>query len=232
MLRWRKENPEEFERTYHRRSLVESVFSSLKARFGAVVAAKTLPLQRLQLILRSICYNLLSWSNCNAPDACPSPSASCAAPPRSAPIPVPLQSECVKERPNRRNCGRHGTTKTASSRMVFAEMDNAGCTSRRRRRLQFRRLRRRQGDPEPACMIGPEARWRCLRFMTHGRCLAHAFLSSVRLGQTTTLATSGHNHQACDVWPVPDSRLLSSRCLSWAGLQSSYRARWPDYSQT
>ena len=60
MLGWRKENPEEFERTYHRRSLVESVFSSLRARFGAVVAAKTLPLQRLQLILRSVCYNLLS----------------------------------------------------------------------------------------------------------------------------------------------------------------------------
>ena len=60
MPRWRKENPEEFERTYHRRSLVESVFSSFKARFGAAVAAKTLPLQRLQLILRSICYNLLS----------------------------------------------------------------------------------------------------------------------------------------------------------------------------
>ena len=60
MLRWRQENPEEFEMTYHRRSLVESVFSSLKARFGAVVAAKTLPLQRLQLILRSICYNPLS----------------------------------------------------------------------------------------------------------------------------------------------------------------------------
>ena len=58
--RWRKENPEAFERTCHRRSLVESVFSPLKARFGAVVAAKTLPLQRLQLILRSICYNLLS----------------------------------------------------------------------------------------------------------------------------------------------------------------------------
>ena len=57
MLRWRQENPEEFERTYHRRSLVESVFSSLKARFGAVFAAKTLPLQRLQLILRSICYH-------------------------------------------------------------------------------------------------------------------------------------------------------------------------------
>ena len=39
---------------------MESVFSSLKARFGAVVAAKTLPLQKLRLILRSICYNLLS----------------------------------------------------------------------------------------------------------------------------------------------------------------------------
>ena len=60
MLRRRKENPEEFERTYHRRSLVESVFLSFKARFGAVVAAMTLPLQRLQLILRSVCYNLLS----------------------------------------------------------------------------------------------------------------------------------------------------------------------------
>ena len=60
MLRWRKENPEEFERTYHRRSLVESVFSSLKVRFGAVVAARTFPLQRLQLILRSVRYNLLS----------------------------------------------------------------------------------------------------------------------------------------------------------------------------
>ena len=60
MLRRRQENSKEFEMTYHRRSLVESVLSSLKARFGAVVAAKTLPLQRLQLILRSVCYNLLS----------------------------------------------------------------------------------------------------------------------------------------------------------------------------
>ena len=60
MPRWRQENPEEFERIYHRRSLVESVFSPLKTKFGAVVAAKTLPLQGLQLILRSICHNLLS----------------------------------------------------------------------------------------------------------------------------------------------------------------------------
>ncbi len=55
-----RRTPEEFERTYHRRSLAESVFLSFKARFGAVVAAKTFPLQRLQMILRSVCYNLLS----------------------------------------------------------------------------------------------------------------------------------------------------------------------------
>ena len=61
MLRWRQENPEEFERTYHRCSLVESAFPSFKARFSHVVTAKALPLQRIQLILRSICYNLLSW---------------------------------------------------------------------------------------------------------------------------------------------------------------------------
>ena len=54
---------------------------------------------------------------------------------------------------------------------------------------------------------------------------AHAFLSSVRLGRTTTLPTGGHNHQACGMWPAPSSRLLSSRCLSWAGLQSSLKAR-------
>ena len=47
MLRWRQENPAEFERTYHRRSLVESVFSSFKCRFTAVVRAKTLQAQRL-----------------------------------------------------------------------------------------------------------------------------------------------------------------------------------------
>ena len=86
MLRWRKENPEEFERAYHRRSLVESVFSSLKARFGAVVAAKTLPLQRLQLILRSICYNSAVVVKLHEPDACPCLSARYAA--LFKPVPV------------------------------------------------------------------------------------------------------------------------------------------------
>ena len=60
MIRWQEKSPEEFEETYHRRSIVESVFSSFKCRFTAVVRAKTLPTQRLQLLLRCACYNLLS----------------------------------------------------------------------------------------------------------------------------------------------------------------------------
>ena len=32
----------------------------MKERVGFVVAAKTLPMQRLQIILRSICYDLMA----------------------------------------------------------------------------------------------------------------------------------------------------------------------------
>ena len=60
MIRWLERDPEGFGKVYHQRSLVESVFSSIKERFGAVVAAKTLPLQGLQLVPRSICYNLIA----------------------------------------------------------------------------------------------------------------------------------------------------------------------------
>ena len=60
MIRWLERDPVGFGKVYHQRSLVESAFSSIKERFGAVVAAKTLPLQGLQLVLRSICYNLVS----------------------------------------------------------------------------------------------------------------------------------------------------------------------------
>ena len=60
MIRWQEKNPKEFETTYHQRSIVESVFSSFKCRFTAVVRAKTLPTQKLQLLLRCVCYNLLS----------------------------------------------------------------------------------------------------------------------------------------------------------------------------
>ena len=60
MIRWQEKNPEEFEETCHRRSIVESVFSSFKCRFTAVIRVKMLPTQRLQLLLRCLCYNLLS----------------------------------------------------------------------------------------------------------------------------------------------------------------------------
>ena len=61
--RWQEKNSEEFEETYHQRSIVESVFSSFKCRFTVVILAKTLPTQRLQLLLRCVCYNMLSWWN-------------------------------------------------------------------------------------------------------------------------------------------------------------------------
>ncbi len=60
MLRWFDGDQEEFEKTYHQRSLVESVFSSMKERFTAVVRAKTAPMQRLQMALRCICYNIIA----------------------------------------------------------------------------------------------------------------------------------------------------------------------------
>ena len=40
MLRWQEKNSEEFENTYHQRSIVESVFSSLKCRFTASCSRK------------------------------------------------------------------------------------------------------------------------------------------------------------------------------------------------
>ena len=60
MLRWQEKNPEEFEKMYPQHSIVESVFSSFKCRFTAVVRAKKMATQRLQLLLRRIYYNLLS----------------------------------------------------------------------------------------------------------------------------------------------------------------------------
>ena len=58
MIRWQERGPEEFEKTYHQRGIVESAFSSFRCRFAAVVRAKTLLAQRLQLLLRCVCCNL------------------------------------------------------------------------------------------------------------------------------------------------------------------------------
>ena len=101
--------PKEFERTYHR--LVESVFSSLKARFGAVV----IPLQRLQLI-RSV------WSQTDA-GRMPLPQrtlrrATTVSPDPGSPA-IGMREGTVKPQELR------AAWQTASSRMAFAEMDNA-----------------------------------------------------------------------------------------------------------
>ena len=40
MLRWQEKNPEEFEDTYHQRSIVESAFSPFKCRFTASCSRK------------------------------------------------------------------------------------------------------------------------------------------------------------------------------------------------
>ncbi len=58
MIRWQEGSPEELERTYRQRGMVESAFSSFRCRFAAAVRAKTLLAQRLQLLLRCVCYNL------------------------------------------------------------------------------------------------------------------------------------------------------------------------------
>ena len=58
MLKWRER--EGFDKIYHQRSLVETAFSSIKERFGAVARAKTFQMRQLQLALKCICHNLVA----------------------------------------------------------------------------------------------------------------------------------------------------------------------------
>ena len=60
MLRWRRDVPERFGWTYHRSSLVETTFSVIRERFGAVARAKMPAMWKLQLVLKCICYNLVA----------------------------------------------------------------------------------------------------------------------------------------------------------------------------
>ena len=60
MLKWREDDREGFDKIYHQRSLVETAFSSIKERFGAVARAKTFLMRQLQLALKCICYNLVA----------------------------------------------------------------------------------------------------------------------------------------------------------------------------
>lgn len=60
MLKWHRNDRDGFEKVYHQRSLVETAFSSIKERFGAVARAKTFVMRQLQLALKCICYNLIA----------------------------------------------------------------------------------------------------------------------------------------------------------------------------
>ena len=60
MLRWHEKDRDGFEKMYHQRSLVESAFSSIKARFDSTVRAMSLLMQSLRLTLKVFCYNLVS----------------------------------------------------------------------------------------------------------------------------------------------------------------------------
>ena len=57
MIRWQEGSPEEFERTYRQRGMVESAFSPFRCRFATVVRTKTLLAQRMHLLLRCACCN-------------------------------------------------------------------------------------------------------------------------------------------------------------------------------
>ncbi|MDE0090376.1 MAG: transposase [Thaumarchaeota archaeon] len=60
MLKWYEGDRDGFDRVYHQRSLVETAFSVIKERFGAVARAKTFRMRQLQLALKCICYNLVA----------------------------------------------------------------------------------------------------------------------------------------------------------------------------
>ena len=57
MLRFREEHPGTFHRLLRLRNNVESVFSSMKARFGGVVRALKERTQSVELLSMTICYN-------------------------------------------------------------------------------------------------------------------------------------------------------------------------------
>ena len=58
MLRFREEHPGTFYRILRLRNNVESVFSSMKARFGGVVRALREGTQSVELLSMTICYNM------------------------------------------------------------------------------------------------------------------------------------------------------------------------------
>ncbi len=58
MMRDREKNPEDWNESYHVRSFVESVFSSIKKRFGRALSSIKQRLKKRELLLKAICYNI------------------------------------------------------------------------------------------------------------------------------------------------------------------------------
>lgn len=60
MLTWLRDRPDEFWRAYHKRSPVESLFSSIKARTGAILKSKLEGTRIVELFAHVLCYNLVA----------------------------------------------------------------------------------------------------------------------------------------------------------------------------
>ena len=59
MRDWYEQDLESFDKIYHKRSLVEAVFSSMKKRLGSTAKAISNKGITAELGLRCICYNLI-----------------------------------------------------------------------------------------------------------------------------------------------------------------------------
>lgn len=58
MFRFFRDNKDEFNRHYHKRSNVESVFSMMKRKFGAYVRGKSSLAQENEILCKALCHNL------------------------------------------------------------------------------------------------------------------------------------------------------------------------------
>jgi len=59
MIRLWKDDKKLFDKEYHRRSIIESIISAQKQRLGHTLSSRKKDLQRKELRLKVICYNLL-----------------------------------------------------------------------------------------------------------------------------------------------------------------------------
>jgi len=54
------EHKEEYEKHYHRRSVVEGIFNAVKERFGREVASKIRHNQNVEVLCRVLAWNILA----------------------------------------------------------------------------------------------------------------------------------------------------------------------------